>query len=146
MKCMSKYYVVIKINKISSCELKNNISGFRIKPQNSFEYGLTVGHMNLVDPNLIENVLKRKITKKLNAYLKYLMNVIDDDDSDPEDLSLVINDLNKYKLILMNRYSDFLDPYYVRMLLSKVNFTLDELKHKIKLSQKNESLSAGRHR
>ncbi len=143
---MSKYYIVIKINKISSCYLKQNIDGFRIKPQNNIKYGVEVGHMNLVDPDLIENVLRRKITKKLNAYLKYLMSILDDDDSDPEDLSLVINDLNRYKTILMNRYSNFLDPYYIKMLLSKVNFIESELKHKIKLAQKKDNLSIGRRR
>ena len=146
---MSKYYVVIKTSNSVSCYLSSNIDGFHIKPQNNVKYdGVEVGKLTLVEPSLIENVLKRKITKKLDAYLNYLISVLntDDDDTDPDDLNLVINDLQRYKAIIMNRYAKYLDPYYIRMLLSKVKLVEDELKRKIKATQRQNDYTANRHR
>ena len=147
---MSKYYVVIKTNNTASCYLNgNNITGFHIKPQNNIKYdGVKVSKLTVVEPSLIENVLKRKITNKLDAYLKYLIGVLntDDDDTDPDDLNLVINDLQRYKQIIMNRYAKYLDPYYIRRLLSKVKLVEDELKRKIKMAQKQSEYTVNRHR
>ena len=147
---MSKYYVVMKTSSKASCYLSSsNTEGFHIKPQNNTKYeGVEVSRLTVVEPSLIENVLKRKITKKLDAYLKYLISVLntDDDDTDPDDLNLVINDLQRYKSIIMNRYAKYLDPYYIRMLLSKVKLVEDELKRKIKATQKQNSYTANRRR
>ncbi len=147
---MSKYYVIMKNSSTVSCYLsESNVDGFHIKPQNNVEYdGVEVSRLTVVEPSLIENVLKRKITKKLDAYLKYLISVLntDDDDTDPDDLNLVINDLQRYKQIIMNRYSKYLDPYYIRMLLSKVKLVEDELKRKIKATQKQSEYTANRRR
>lgn len=147
---MSKYYVIMKTSSTVSCYLsESNVDGFHIKPQNNVEYdGVEVSRLTVVEPSLIENVLKRKITKKLDAYLKYLISVLntDDDDTDPDDLNLVINDLQRYKQIIMNRYSKYLDPYYIRMLLSKVKLVEDELKRKIKATQKQSEYTANRRR
>ena len=133
---MPKYYIIIKSSNITSCYIKSEISGFHIKPQNKIKYdGIKVSKLTLIDSELIENVLRKKITKKLDAYLKYLINVLntDDDDTDPDDLVLIINDLMRYKQIIINRYSKYLDSNYIRILLSKVKLVEDELKRKIKL-------------
>ncbi len=145
---MSKYYAIIKTsNKVEIYLNESNVNGFHIKPQNNIEYeGIEVSKLTVIEPLLIENVLKRKITNKLDAYLKYLYGVLNDDDTDPDDLNLVINDLQRYKQIIMNRYAKYLDPYYIRMLLSKVKLVEDELKRKIKNTQKQNNYTAGHHR
>ena len=146
---MGRYYVVIKTSSSVSCYLsESNVDGFRIKPQNNVKYdGVEVSYLTVVEPSLIENVLKRKITKKLDEYLKYLIGILDtDDDTDPDDLNLVINDLQRYKSIIMNRYAKYLDPYYIRRLLSKVKLVENELKRKIKATQKHNEYISNRHR
>ena len=92
----------------------NRLHGFKIRPQNNVPYdGVEVSRLVLVEPNLIKKVLKRKIKHKLDAYLVFLFSVIDDDDEDPDTLELVIDDVSRYKSIIMNKYSKFLDTSFL---------------------------------
>ena len=137
-----RYYIACKENKeiIYGYIDYQNIHGFDIKPQNNVSYaGIEVGHLTLVEPELIKRVLKRKIKRKLNIYLNFLMNIVDDDDSDPDNLALVMDDLERYKMIIINKYSKFLDKGYLRTLLKKVGFVERELDMRIRqLSQEME--------
>ncbi len=125
----------------------NKVHGFKIKPQNNIPYeGIEVSRLVLVKPKLIENVLKRKTKHKLNAYLTFLFTVIDDDDEDPDNLKLVIDDVARYKNIIMNKYSKFLDKKYIKQLLNKVGMVELELKAKLKELTKQNTKSQGKSR
>lgn len=125
----------------------NKLSGFKIKPQNKIPYeGVEVSHLILVEPELIAKVLKRKIKHKLDAYLAFLFSVIEDDDDDPEDLELVIDDVIRYKNIIINKYSKFLDKKYIKGLLRKVGTVERELQIKLNELVKQNTKSAGKSR
>lgn len=125
----------------------NKLSGFKIKPQNKIPYeGVEVSRLILVEPELIAKVLKRKIKHKLDAYLAFLFSVIEDDDDDPEDLELVIDDVIRYKNIIINKYSKFLDKKYIKGLLRKVGTVERELQIKLNELVKQNTKSAGKSR
>ena len=131
---MSKYYICDKDNKelVYGYLDYDKITGFKIKPRNNIEYeGIEVSRLILVEPYLIECVLKRKTRIKLNAYLKFLISTLDSDDTDDGELSAVLEDTRRYKRIIMNKYSKFLDPKYIKSLLFRVKFIEEELKSKI---------------
>ena len=124
-----KRYNFNKDNNIVSGYINDNMSGFKIKPRNNIKYeGIEVSRMILVEPKLIQNVLKRKIKIKLNAYLNYLISTLEEDDGDAD---LVLDDTLRYKRIIMNKYSKYLDPKYIKELLFRVKFVEEELKNKI---------------
>ncbi len=117
----------------------SRLHGFKIKPQNNVPYeGIEVSKLELIEPELIKKVLKRKIKHKLDMYLNFLFSILDDDNDDPEELSLVIDDLVKYKKIIMNKYSKFLDKSYINTLLKKVGMVEKELKLKLEELKKKE--------
>lgn len=125
-----KKYNFNKDNNIVSGYINDKISGFKIRPRNNIAYeGIQVSRMVLVEPKLIENVLKRKIKIKLNAYLNYLISTVSD--GDDGDASLVLDDTLRYKRIIINKYSKYLDPKYIKELLVRVRFVEEELKNKI---------------
>ena len=125
----------------------NRLHGFKIRPQNNVPYdGVEVSRLVLVEPNLIKKVLKRKIKHKLDAYLVFLFSVIDDDDEDPDTLELVIDDVSRYKSIIINKYSKFLDKKYIKGLLKKVGMVELELKSKLEELTKQNVKSAGKSR
>lgn len=124
-----------------------SVQGFKIKPQNRIPYdGVEVSHLVLVEPNLINLVLKRKTKRKLDAYLNFLFSVVDDDDDDSESLELVIDDVTRYRNIIMNRYSKFLDKKYINNLLKRTKAVELELKSKLKELDKNKTISQGKSR
>ncbi len=125
----------------------SHLHGFKIKPGNNVPYeGVEVGRLVLVKPSLIENVLKRKIKHKLDAYLTFLFTVIDDEDEDPDALELVIDDVTRYKNIIMNKYSKFLDKKYIKRLLKKVGMVELELNNKLEELTKQNTKKAGKSR
>lgn len=144
-----RYYITCKDNKgiVYGYIDYEGIHGFDIKPQNNVPYsGIEVGHLTLVEPELIKKVLKRKIKRKLNAYLNFLMATASDNDSDSGSTVLVIDDLERYKAIIINKYSKFLDKRYLNSLLKKVGFVERELQRKIKELSYTDNMEIGRKR
>jgi len=98
-----------------------------------------VSTLTVVEPNLISNVLRRKTKRKLNAYLQFLVDSFDDDTSSG-DLALVLDDVKRYRAIIINKYSKFLDVKFIKELLLRVTFIEEELK--MRMHEYNKSLSS----
>ena len=127
---MSKYYP-IKKHDIVKGQITYNISGFYFKPRNKVKYeGIEVSEITVLKPELIENILKRKTKIKLNAYLSYLLTIMEDD-TDSGEVALMLDDAKRYKAIILNKYSKYLNPSYIKELLFRVRFIEEELKTKI---------------
>ncbi len=144
---MSKYYVCDKEgnDKLLGYLNQEKMQGFKIKPKNNVKYdGIEVSKLTLVEPSLIEMVLKRKTKKQLDAYLNFLIGIVDASDTDSGDLALVLDDIKRYQALIMSKYAKFLDTYYIRELLLRVKFVEDELKSKIKKYNQSMTNSHGR--
>ena len=72
--------------------------------------------------------------------------MIDDDDDDADNLELVIDDVARYKSIIKNKYSKFLDKKYIKQLLRKVGMVELELNQKLKELTKQNTKSQGKSR
>ncbi len=144
-----KRYVCEKENMdMVSCDLDfTEISGFKIRPKNKVKYdGVEVNKLTIVSPYFIDNVLKRKTKRKLNAYLQFLFNSLEEDDTTGDDLGLILEDTKKYKAIIISKYSKFLDINYIRELLFRVTFIEEELKMRIRQEHKSFNQVIGRGR
>ena len=117
----------------------DNVKGFDFKPKNKVKYeGVEVGHLTVSSPELIKKVLIRKTKRKINMYLNYLLNYVSSED-DSDGLELVIDDVQRFKALIINKYSKFLGKRYISSLLKKVRFVEKELISKLKeLSYENE--------
>lgn len=110
----------------------DNMSGFKVKPRNKVNDGLEVNSLTVTNPGFIDKVLKKKTKKKLELYLNYIIGIIDDeDDTAPEGVRIALDDLERYKTIIRNRYSKYLDEKYMELLLKKIELLKRELKKKI---------------
>lgn len=132
---MTKYYPDKQNKRNKYCYLNSNkIHGFQITPKNNIKYeGIEVSKLILLKPTLIEKVLKRKTKIKLNNYLDFIINLTEEDDTDPDNLVLIIDDIKKYRNLIINKYSKFLDQNYIKKLLLKSKFVEEELKSRLTL-------------
>ena len=106
--------------------------GFKFKPKNEVTYnGIKVNEMVIINQSFIEKVLKRKIKRKLDLYLQFLINLLDSEDEDPTNLRFALNDLDKYRQTIINKYRNYLDKKYVNLLLKKIEVLERELKEKL---------------
>ena len=112
--------------------LNNNVKGFNFNPKNNVKYdGIIVNKMVIIKPSMIENILRKKIKRKLDLYLKLIIKFIESDDSsDGEALREALNDLEKFKGIINYKYKKYLDEKYLKILLKKIALLEYELNTK----------------
>ena len=112
--------------------MSESLEGFKVKPKTTLKYdGIKVNNLVLVNPSFIDKVLKRKTRIKLEYYLKLIIDQMDDDESNPTDLRNALNDLTRYKSIVKNNYSKYLEQKYIKLLLNKISVIENELKSRI---------------
>ena len=135
MKKIKKYVLCEKKIKKISVKLNNvSIDGYHIRPRNKMEYdGIVVKSMIIYDYYLIEVLLKKKIKKKLDSYLQFLISVLEDEDPDSGHLMFALNDLERYRRTVMNNYRIYLDKKYLKILMDKMDLIEQELRSKIKV-------------
>lgn len=132
-----KTYKIIK-NKYDNQKIdisNRKINGLKFIPKNKVKYdGIKVDSMLVIKPSFIEKILDRKNKRKLDYFLSYIINILDDEngeDTDVGSLNEVLNDLTRYKDIVEYKYRQYLDDRYIDLLLKKVSLLEHELKTKI---------------
>lgn len=128
------YYVCKKGNEKEILYLDiNKLKGFNFNPKNNVKYdGIIVNKMVIIKPSMIEKVLKRKIKKKLDLYLRLIINFIESEDgTDNDALREALNDLSKYKNIVQYKYRKYLDEKYLKLLMKKIQLLEYELNSRL---------------
>ncbi len=126
-----KHYTIAKTNYNKELVVINydKLDGFKVTPKGGMNYpGVKVNSLVIVKPSFIEKVLKKKVRIKLDYYLKYLISIVDEDDS--TDARKALNDLTRYKEIVEYKYRKYLDDRYINVLLKKIAVLERELKAK----------------
>ena len=139
MKKIKKYHLYKRKTKKRKVELNTkNEKGYIIKPKNKMKYeGIVVNSMTIINNDLIQTLLKKKIKKKLDMYLQFLITVLEEDDTDAGHLMFALNDLERYRRLVFNNYKKYLDQKYLKLLKNKMDLIEQELKSKIKIDIKN---------
>lgn len=110
----------------------NKLRGYEFSPKNSSEYiGVSVNKMVVIKPSFVEKVLKKKVKRKLDLYLKFIVSILDDEDTDPTSLRRVLDDVERYRRTIINKYQLYLDEKYVNLLLKKIDLLTHEIKMKL---------------
>ena len=111
-----------------------NMAGFKVKPKNGKKYGgVNVNEMLIIKPDFIDLILKRKIGKKLENYINYLIEVLEDDDADGAKLAQTLNDIERYRTTINNTYRKYLNERYLEILLRKLKLVEENLNEKMQL-------------
>lgn len=142
MKKIKKYHLYKRKTKERKVELNTNKEiGYTIKPKNQMKYeGIVVNSMTIIDDYLIKTLLKKKIKKKLDMYLQFLITVLEEDDTDGGHLMFALNDLERYRRLVINNYKKYLEEKYIKLLMNKMDLIEQELKSKIKVDINNFNL------
>ena len=130
---MKKKYLVSKSKYDGNLiYMDESLDGFKVKPKKTLKYdGIKISNLVLINPSFIDKVLKRKTRIRLEYYLKLIIDQMDDEESDPTDLRNALNDLTRYKSIVKNNYSKYLEQKYIKLLLNKISIIESELKSRI---------------
>ena len=109
----------------------DKLRGYKFTPKNNFPYdGIKVNEMIIIKPSFVEKVIKRKIKNRLDFYLKLIIENLDGAD-DSDDTRKALGDLERYKKVVNERYSIYLDDKYMELLNKKMDVIERELKNNL---------------
>ncbi len=111
-----------------------NIKGFSVKPKSnvSFEDMINVNEMILINPSLIEKLISKKCTRTFDKAVKMLSVVESDSDEDDDDAGymLVLDELARFKDLLISKYKKYMDEKEFEVTLKKLELLEQEVEHR----------------
>ena len=138
----NRYYITRKNNSVGVDATidYSKMGGLDISPKNRISYdGIIVNKLVIIKSSFIERILKKKIKRKLELYLKFIMDFIDSDEDDGDSLREALNDITRYKDIINYKYRKYLGDKYIDQLLNKIEFLEHELKLKLYIINEKQS-------
>lgn len=140
---MNNKYILVKDPRTEEAVYINYTKdiGLEFKPKTaSKEQGIRVNSLILFKPSFVEKILKKKIKRNLDAYLQEFISTIDEDESeDDTNLRIVLDDIERLKRKLKNKYRKYLEEKYIMLLNKKLLLLENEIKGKIlDISMKSE--------
>lgn len=127
-------YCLKKEPNIYEVKMENEkLHGFQVTPKNQIHYkGIKVNQMTVIKPSFIEKVIKKKIKRRLDSYMQYIIYLLEEanDDDSNKGINIALNDLERLKVMIRNKYQQFLEEKYVELLMKKIDLLERELKIK----------------
>ncbi|MBQ6546792.1 MAG: hypothetical protein IJL74_02200 [Bacilli bacterium] len=107
------------------------LKGLSVKPKNnvSFEDMINVNEMILINPSLIEKLISKKCTKTFDRILK-MISVVSDDEDDDTGYSLILDEIARFKNLLMSKYKDYMEEKEYELSLKKLKLLKEEVEHR----------------
>ena len=123
-------YVIEKGNDEKKLSYYNvNIDGLEVNPINEVpNQVLKVGSITLVDEYLTESYIKQRINRKLDKIIKFMLRILNDEDTNEDDGSLVLDEINRLKGIILNKYRKYMKDSEYKTLLTKLILIEEEFK------------------
>lgn len=106
------------------------IKGLNFNPKKNVKYDnmINVNQMIIINPSFIEKIIDRKCKKHLESILKMLSIIFESDDESGDALEIALDELEKFKSIVRNRYAEYMDKKKYDLLLKKIEILENETK------------------
>lgn len=106
-----------------------NMVGLEVSPKNnSKSVTIKAEKVTLIDPQLRENYIKQRINNKIDRVIKFMLRILNDDDTTESDAAMVIDEINKLKGIIINKYKEYMLESEYKSFLSKLIIIEEEFK------------------
>ena len=105
------------------------IVGLSVTPKNNVkDLTIKADKIILIDPNLCETYIRRRINKKIDKVIKFMIKILNDEDTTDGDVGLVLDEVNKLKGIIINKYKEYMLESEYKTLLTKLILIEEEFK------------------
>ena len=124
-----KYKVIHKQDDLKLAYYKVKMDGLEVNPINRVP-GLTIKAKKvvLIDEDLRHEYIKQRINRKIDKIIKFMMRILNDDGTTDEDTGLVLDELNRLKGIVINKYKEYISNTEYKTLLTKLIIIEEEFK------------------
>ena len=105
------------------------IVGLSVTPKNNVkDLTIEADKIILIDPNLCETYIRRRINRKIDKVIKFMIKILNDEDTTDGDAGLVLDEVNKLKGIIINKYKEYMLESEYKSLLTKLILIEEEFK------------------
>ena len=106
-----------------------NMVGLGVEPKNGVP-GLTIKAKKIVivDSKLRDAYIKQRINKKIDKVIKFMLRILNDEDTTEGDVGMVLDEINKLKGIVIKKYKEYMKVSEYKALLTKLIIIEEEFK------------------
>ena len=124
-----KYVIDKKQEKMKLMYYDVKMAGLDVEPINNVkDLNIKAKKVKLVDKKLRESYIKQRINKKIDKIINFMMRIINDDDTSEDDVGMVLDEMNRLKGIIVNKYKEYLNASEYKNMLTKLIMIEDEFK------------------
>lgn len=108
------------------------LKGFNVRPKHkvNFEDMINVEEMIVINPGLIEKLVDKKCKRTFQKIIAMLSVIQDDDDDDDAPFMLILNEIERFKNLIINKYKDYMEKKEYETLLKKLEILKAEVEHR----------------
>lgn len=108
----------------------DKLNGYNIHPKQNvkFQNAINVNKMIIINPTLIEKLVDKKIKHKFNNLINLLSFVYENEDATGDGLELALNEAEKFRMELINKYKKYLSEEKQSLMEKKLDILEDEIK------------------
>ena len=129
MKTIDKYTLVKHNDYIKLSDYHNTIN-YEIDEKEVNE--LNLSHVYIVNNDLIDQYIMKKINNRFKKILEYIASIYEDDDDDTTDsLMKALNQVERFKMELINKDRKYIEKEHIELISKKVKIIEKELQDKM---------------
>ena len=106
-----------------------NMVGLNVTPKNEVP-GLNIKAKKvvLIDSNLRDSYIKQRIDRKIDKIIKFMLRILNDDETTEDDTGMVLDEINRLKGIIINKYREYMLDSDYKSILTKLILIEEEFK------------------
>ena len=141
-----RYLVVKEKNKKEVMYFEyDKLNGFNMSSKNKnikLRDAINVNKVVIINPTFIEKVINKKINLKIKKLIDLISNIYESDDEDPAgSLMQALNEVEKFKREMINKYLNYMSKEQVNLLEKKIEILESEvMSYAYKLNEQKFSL------
>ena len=123
-------YLINKSHHDESVVSIKELDGYIFRPKTNKDSYIKVNQVTIVDRVMIDKILTMKFEKSFKKVVALALSVINNDDADEGDATIVLGEVELVREILLNRYQKFLSYEKEQLFLKKLRLIENELRMK----------------
>ena len=122
-------YVIEKNNDKKLANYNVKIDGLSVKPKNNVRsQSIKAGEVVLCDEELKEEFIRKRINRKMDKIINFMLRILNDDGTSDEDSGMALDEVNKLKGIVINKYREYMKESEYKSVLAKLILIEEEFK------------------
>lgn len=111
-----------------------DLKGYKITSKNKnikLKDAINVSKMIIINPSFIEKTINKKINNKFKKLIDLLTDICENDDDPSGNLMHALNEIEKFKRELINKYIEYLNKEQLKLLDKKIKILEQQITSRI---------------